>query len=226
MNSSSEEISRRIAAIAPILAENAEACVRARSVVPASMQAMIEAGLFRIVQPAKVGGYELDLRIQYDAVTAVSQICPSSGWILMVMGAHHFCLGAWPEQAQQQVFGGKTDGLVSGTLAWQGKARQVDGGYRVDGRWQFCSGVDRSTWVILGCADAESGGPGVHVVVPRDQIVIDDTWYVLGMEGTGSKDVIAKDLFVPADMAVDTRELMKGSSPHTLCHRTNLFRVS
>lgn len=226
MNPSSEEINRRVAAIAPALAANAEACVRERAVVPESMEAMVEEGLFKIVQPARVGGYELSLRLQYDVITAVSQACPSSGWILMVMGAHHFCLGAWPERAQEQVFCGERDGLVSGTLAWQGKARAVKGGYRVDGRWQFCSGVDRSNWVILGCADAETGGPGVHVVVPQDEITVDDTWHVLGMQGTGSKDVLAKDLFVPSYMTIDTRELMKGASPHTLKHQTNLYQVS
>jgi len=226
MKPSAEEIALRVSAIAPTLSGNLQACVQARSVAPESMKAMVEAGLFRICQPARVGGYELSLRVQYDTVAALSQICPSSGWIVMVMGAHHFCLGAWPERAQQEVFAGAGEGLVSGTLAWQGKARAVQDGYRVDGRWQFCSGVDRSNWVILGCADAETGGPGVHVVVPRDQIIVDDTWYVLGMEGTGSKDVLAKDLFVPKHRAIDTRELMKGSSPYTLNHATNVYRVS
>ena len=223
---SADEIARRIAAITPILAANAQACVEARSVVPESMKAMIEAGLFKILQPARVGGYELSLRIEYETITALSQVCPSSGWIVMVMGAHHFCLGAWPERAQEEVFGDGRTGLVSGTLAWQGKARKADGGYRVDGRWQFCSGVDRSNWVILGCADAERGGPGVHVVVPAEEIMVDDTWHVLGMEGTGSKDVVAHDVFVPAYRTIDTRELMKGSSPHTLNHATSLYRVS
>jgi alkylation response protein AidB-like acyl-CoA dehydrogenase len=223
---SAEEIRTRIAEIAPTLARNVRACVEARSVVPQSMQAMVEAGLLRICQPARVGGYELSLRVQYDTVAALSEICPASGWIVMVMGAHHFCLGAWPERAQEEVFASANEGLVSGTLAWQGKARTVDGGYRVDGRWQFCSGVDRSNWVILGCADAETDGPGVHVVVPRDQISVDDTWHVLGMEGTGSKDVLARDLFVPKHMTIGTRELMKGSSPHTLNHATSLYRVS
>jgi 3-hydroxy-9,10-secoandrosta-1,3,5(10)-triene-9,17-dione monooxygenase len=226
MKPSSQDIAERIAAIAPVLADKAQACVEARSVVPESMRAMVDAGLFKICQPARVGGYELSLRVQYDAVTALSQACASSGWIVMVMGAHHFCLGAWPERAQEEVFGGGSEGLVSGTLAWQGKARATDGGYRVDGRWQFCSGVDRSNWVILGCADADTGGPGVHVVVPRDEIVVDDTWYVLGMEGTGSKDILAKDVFVPKHRAIGTRELMKGSSPHTLNHSTNVYRVS
>lgn len=226
MKPSAEEIARRIAALAPTLAANAQACVEARRVVPASMKAMVDAGLFRICQPARVGGYELNLRIQSDTITGLSQICPSSGWIVMVMGAHHFCLGSWPERAQEDVFGGGRDGLVSGTLAWQGKARTVEGGYRVDGRWQFCSGVDNSDWVILGCADTERGGPGVHVVVPRKEIVVDDTWYVLGMEGTGSKDVVARDLFVPAHRAIDTRQLMTGSSPHTMNHESAVYRVS
>jgi len=226
MSPSAGEISQRIRDIAPVLASNAEACVAARQVVPKSIRAMAEAGLFRIAQTSRVGGYELDLRTQYGAITDVSQVCPSSGWILMVMGAHHFCLAAWPEDAQAEVFGKGRDGLVSGTLAWQGKARAVSGGYRVDGRWQFCSGVDVSNWVILGCADAERGGPGVHVVVPRDRVTVDDTWHVLGMEGTGSKDVLAENLFVPSHMTVDTRALMKGSSPHTLNHATKVFRVS
>ena len=72
MKPSAEEIAQRVDAIAPTLAANAEACVQARSVVPESMKAMVEAGLFKICQPARVGGYELSLRIQYDTITAVS----------------------------------------------------------------------------------------------------------------------------------------------------------
>ena len=226
MNPTPEEIARRVAAISPVLAANAQACVEARSVVPESMKVMVEAGVFRIPQPARTGGYEMSLRTLADAVTALSEACPSSGWVAMVMGAHHFCLGAWPEQAQDDVFRGGREGLVAGTLSWQGNARKVDGGYVVNGRWQFCSGVDRSNWIMLGCANAETGAPFVHVVAPREEIVIDDTWHVLGLEGTGSKDVVAKDVFVPVHRALDTREMMKGSSPYAAKHATNLYRLS
>lgn len=226
MNPTPEEIARRVAAISPILAANAQACVEARSVVPASMKAMVDAGVFRIPQPARTGGYEMSLRTLADAVTVLSEACPSSGWVAMVMGAHHFCLGAWPEQAQDDVFGGGRNGLVAGTLSWQGNARKVDGGYVVNGRWQFCSGVDRSNWIMLGCANADTGGPFVHVVAPREEIIVDDTWHVLGLEGTGSKDVVAKDLFVPSHRALDTRDMMKGSSPHAAKQATNLYRIS
>jgi alkylation response protein AidB-like acyl-CoA dehydrogenase len=220
-----DEIMRRVAAIAPGLADNARACDAARQVVPESIAAMIAAGLFRIAQPARTGGYELSLRTLADAVTALSQVCPSSGWVLMVVGAHHWCLGSFPEAGQDEVFVAG-DELVAGTLSWQGTAIGVDGGYRVDGRWQFGSGVDHAQWVMLGCADPDTRGPKVHVVARREEIEIDDTWHVMGLKGTGSKDVIAHEVFVPAHRAIDTRMLFRGESPHAVNHATNLYKLS
>lgn len=220
------EIMSRVAAISPTLTKRARECDAARKLVPESMAAMVAAGMFRIPQPRRVGGYELSLRTLADAVTGLSEACPSSGWVLMVMGAHHWCMGSFPEPAQDEVFGNARDGLVAGTLSWQGTARAVDGGYRVDGRWQFCSGVDHADWVLLGCADAATHGPLVHVVVPRAELELDDTWHVMGLQGTGSKDVLAHDVFVPAHRAIDTRVLFRGASPHAANHATNLYRLS
>jgi alkylation response protein AidB-like acyl-CoA dehydrogenase len=220
------EIGRRIEAIAPTLANNARACDEARQLVPESMRAMVEAGMFRIPVPARVGGYELSLRTLAHAVTRISQICPSSGWVLMVMGAHHWCMGSFPEAAQDEVFGGGRDGLVAGTLSWQGAATDAGGGYRIEGRWQFGSGIDHAQWVMLGCADPETHGPKVHVVVPREEIEVDDTWHVLGLRGSGSKDLLAKGIFVPAHRAIDTRLLFSGASPFAAKHATNLYGLS
>jgi len=226
MTANPEDIPHRIEKIAPLLKEKASACVEARCVVEPSMRAMVEAGLFRISQPRNVGGYEMDLRTVADAVTAVSEACASSGWVLMVMAAHHFCLASFPESAQEEVFGGGRDGLVAGALSWQGRAKQVDGGYLVNGRWQFCSGVDRSNFVMLGCSDEATGAPFVHIVVPTGEIIVDDTWHVLGLEGTGSRDVVARDLFVPANRAIDTAAMMKGLSTHARRQATKVYRVS
>jgi alkylation response protein AidB-like acyl-CoA dehydrogenase len=221
-----DEVMHRVAELSPRLAANAHACDLARQVVPESMRALVAAGMFRIPQPARVGGFELTLRSLAGAVTGLSEACPSSGWVVMVMGAHHWCLGSFPEGAQDEVFGEGRHGLVAGTLSWQGTATPADGGYRVDGRWQFASGVDHAQWVMVGCADPQTRGPGVHVVIPRDEIEIDDTWHVLGLKGTGSKDLVVRDLFVPAHRAVETRVLFGGTSPHALNHRSNLYRVS
>ena len=117
------------------------------------------------------------------------------------------------------------DAFIAGTLSWQGNATPVDGGYRVTGRWQFGSGVDHSNWVMLGCANPETHAPLVHVVVPRTDIEIDDTWQVMGMRGTGSKDVVARDVFVPAHRTIDTRTFFTGKSPHVTNHPTNLYRL-
>ena len=221
-----DEVMRRVAGISPTLARNAAACAAARQLVPESMRSMVAAGMFRISEPARVGGYELPLRTLAAAVTGLSEACSSSGWVLMVMGAHHFCLGHFPQTAQDAVFGGGADGLVAGTLAWQGSATPIAGGHRIDGRWQFCSGVDHANWVMLGCADIETRAPLVHVVVPRSQIIIDDTWHVMGLQGTGSKDVVAQGVFVPLERSVDTRAMMTGSSPYARDHSTNLYRVA
>ena len=223
MNIDYPEIMRRVAAIAPRLADNAERCDAARQVIPESMALMVEAGLFRIIQPSRVHGYELDFRTFADAVTAVSQACPSSGWVLAVVGTHHWCLGAFPEAVQDEIFGDGQDNIIAGTLSWQGTATPVEGGYRVEGRWQFGSGSDRAQWVMLGCADPATRGPGVHVVVPRGDVELDDTWHVLGFRGTGSKDVVARGVFIPAYRTIDTRKFFLGQSPHIRNHRTNLF---
>ena len=221
-----DEIMRRAAAIAPTLAAHARECDAARKLTAESMASMVNAGMFRIPQPRRVSGYELSLRTLADAVTSLSEACPASGWVLMVMGAHHWCMGSFPEAAQDEVFGDGRDGLVAGTLSSQGVASVVDGGYRVEGRWQFCSGVDHAEWVILGCADAATQRPSVHVVVPRAELEVDDTWQVMGLQGTGSKDVVAHNIFVPLNRAIDTRTLFRGASPHAINHATNLYRLS
>jgi alkylation response protein AidB-like acyl-CoA dehydrogenase len=220
------EIIRRVAEISPSLARNARAADEARHLAPESMRIMIDAGMFKIPVPSRVGGYELSLRTLAAAVSGISEACPSSGWVLMVMGAHHWCIGSFPEAAQDDVFGGGRDGLIAGTLSWQGNATDVDGGYRIDGRWQFGSGIDHAQWVMLGCGDAATHGPKVHVVMPRADIAVDDTWHVLGLRGSGSKDLVANGVFVPALHAVDTRAMFGGASPHSANHRTNLYKLS
>jgi 3-hydroxy-9,10-secoandrosta-1,3,5(10)-triene-9,17-dione monooxygenase len=221
-----DQMMRRASAISPTLSAHAAECDKLRKLTAESMAAMVGAGMFRIPQPRRVAGYELSLRTLADAVTTLSEACPSSGWVLMVMGAHHWCMGSFPEAAQDEVFGDGRDGLVAGTLSSQGTAKIADGGYRVDGRWQFCSGVDHADWVILGCAEAATHAPLVHVVVPRGHLELDDTWHVMGLQGTGSKDVVAHDVFVPAHRAIDTRILFRGASPHAANHATNLYRLS
>ncbi len=128
-----DEIMRRVSAISPVLERNAAACDSARQLAPESLAAMLDAGMFRISQPLRNGGYELGLGILADAVTALSQACPSCGWVLMVAGAHHWCMGSFPEAAQDEVFGGGRDVLIAGTLSLAGSGGRCR--WRLPGRW-------------------------------------------------------------------------------------------
>jgi alkylation response protein AidB-like acyl-CoA dehydrogenase len=216
-------------AIVPRLAANADAGERARCLGPDSVAAMREAGLWRLLVPARYGGLEAALRTQVQTTAITSQGDPAVGWVQLVFGAHAWVIGGFPEACQDEVFAGP-DVLIPGTLASQGTARPTEGGWLVSGRWQFCSGVDLGTWVLIGARqdDTEAGGSGarsVHVVVPKADVEVDDTWFTLGMRGTGSKDIVLRDVFVPQHRSMFTGTLFNGRSPHAAMHRTNRYRM-
>ncbi len=194
---------------------------------PESIAAMTDAGLFRILTPVTHGGLEAGLRAQVETLFEVAAADPAAGWVQMVSNAHAWVAGSFPEECQHAVFGDRSD-VVPGTLASQGKAEQVGEGWLLNGRWQFASGVDHGNWLMLGArakrSDSNPGGP-IHVLVPKTDVAVDDTWHVLGLRGTGSKDLVAEDLFVPADFAMSSQILFDGMSPHGERHPTRLNRL-
>jgi len=145
----------------------------------------------------------------------------------MVMGAHHWCLGSFPERAQDENFWRWARRPGRGTCSSQGTSSPVDGGFPGRGAMaNFAAASITPHWVILGCADATTHRPSVHVVVPRADLEVDDTWHVMGLQGTGSKDVVAHNVMVPSHRTIDTRTLFRGASPHAVNHPTNLYRLS
>jgi alkylation response protein AidB-like acyl-CoA dehydrogenase len=146
---------------------------------------------------------------------------------MMVCGAHDFVLGSFSETCLEEVFADGPDTLIAGTLAPQGKVTRAEGGWILEGRWQFCSGVDHSPWLMFGAIQADAAEDpapwgAVHLMVPKSAIEVIDTWHVLGMRGTGSKDVAAHRVFVPLHRSVPTPALFTGTSPHA---RSALYRL-
>ena len=224
----STDLRSAAAAIAGTLADNAPESERLRHVSPASVQAMADAGLWQILTPRTHGGLEAGLRAQVDTLFVTAAADPAAGWVQMVSNAHCWMVGNFPEPCQEEVFAGGPDTRVPGTLAAQGKATRVDGGWRLNGRWQFASGVDHGDWVLIGAvADRlpESTERGLHVLVPKADVFVDDTWYTLGLRGTGSKDLVADDVLVPAHRAIPTRTVFDGMSPHGEHHATHVNRL-
>lgn len=210
-----------IQSVLPALKAHREATEAARSAAPESIAALKKAGLARLLTPSRHGGHEAPIRAQLLACAEAARACPASSWVMMVCGAHNWVAGSFSEQCRTEIFGPDRDVFIAGTLAAQGRYEKADGGWRLTGRWQFCSGVDHAPWLLISAArakDSTNGPTSLHAFIPRDQAQVVDTWYTLGMRGSGSKDIVLDDVFVPEHRAEPTGRLFNGRSPHALDH--------
>jgi len=193
-----EGLLARVRALAPFIAEHAEQAERDRQPVDAVIAALAETGVFRAYVPRRFGGYEIDTETFIDVGLAVSEACTATGWVTTFYMEHNWMLAQFPPEAQQAIFGSQPYILAPASISPNGRAEVVEGGYRISGRWAWGTGVMHADWVILnGIAGGERPDPRLFIV-RRDEIEVADTWYCDGMEGTGSNDMIANDLFVPA----------------------------
>ncbi|MGI5232205.1 acyl-CoA dehydrogenase family protein [Actinoallomurus sp. CA-142502] len=162
-----------------------------------------ELGILRGLQPARWGGGELDLAEHLTNVYEVARLAPSAGWVAGVVSSHPWQIALMADQAQQDFWSADAAKTTSSSYAPTGKAEVVDGGYRLSGRWSFSSGCDLCDGVILGAnagfvqaGDAKVPNFGSFLLT-RDQYRIEDNWFTAGMRGTGSKDIVVDDAFVP-----------------------------
>jgi 3-hydroxy-9,10-secoandrosta-1,3,5(10)-triene-9,17-dione monooxygenase len=163
-----------------------------------------EAGVIRLLQPKKYGGYEAHPREFAETVMKVASLDGSSGWVAGVVGVHPWEMAMADPRVQEEVWGQDPDTWIASPYAPMGVLRPVDGGYVFNGHWQFSSGTDHCDWIFLGGFLGDDEGKALmppkqyHVILPRSSYeIVDDSWDVVGLKGTGSKDVIVKDAFVP-----------------------------
>lgn len=163
-----------------------------------------ESGLVRMLQPKQYGGYEANPRDFCQAVMELAAKAPSLGWVGSVVGVHPFQFGQGDPRLQEEVWGDDHDTWTASPYALIGQARRVDGGFVLNGQWPFSSGTDHCKWVVIGgMAESETGPAGeftvpYHFVLPRaDYEILHDSWNVMGLAGTGSKDLLVKEAFVP-----------------------------
>ena len=206
-----------VRSILPRLAATTDESDKLRRLSDDAASALRESGLARMITPRQFGGYELSPSAHIWACAEIANVCSAASWVLMVCVAHDYIIGRFPEECQREVYEGDADNLVAGSLAPQGTLDRVAGGWRLTGRWQFGSGCDHSPWFIVGSKVANPGPDDNlirHVMVPRTDVVLDDTWYTLGMRGTGSKDLVVTDAFIPEHRTVPTFPTFLGLSPH------------
>jgi 3-hydroxy-9,10-secoandrosta-1,3,5(10)-triene-9,17-dione monooxygenase len=159
---------------------------------------LFEVGVLRSLQPKRWGGGEVHILEFFDAVLTLSRANPSAGWVAGVIGVHPWQLALFDERAQNDMWGDDPATMHSSSYNPTGKADRVDGGYRLRGRWSFSSGCDHCRGVNLGAIVPGNDIPEFRsfLLLP-DQYRIEDNWYVAGLRGTGSKDIVVDETFVP-----------------------------
>ncbi len=208
-----------IAAIADQLREQAPEAERLGQLPDATAQLLKTAGPIRLLQPKKYSGYEAHPREFAETVMATAALDPASGWIAGIVGVHPWQLAFADPKVQDEVWSDDHDTWMASPYAPTGIARPVDGGYIFNGRWQFSSGTDHCDWIFLGAMLGDAEGKMampptmLHMILPRqDYQIVEDSWNVVGLKGTGSKDIIVKDAFVPDYRVMNGDHVIDGTA--------------
>jgi 3-hydroxy-9,10-secoandrosta-1,3,5(10)-triene-9,17-dione monooxygenase len=194
------ELIARARAMIPTLAIRAREQQRRRTILPETIADMQAAGFFRVLQPKRWGGYEMELGTFYEIEIALAEADMSTGWTYGVYGAVTWFLGLIDDRAAQEVWGRDPSTLACSSTMPAGNATPLDGGFRLSGHWRYASGCEHCEWALLGgMVHAENAAPDWRFfVVPRNDYRTVDNWQVAGLQGTGSIDLILDDVFVPA----------------------------
>jgi indole-3-acetate monooxygenase len=205
LNELSASTLEAVRSIAPIIDKHVETIERDRLLPKELVRALVDAGAFRMLVPRSLGGDELDPMSVCEVIEELSIYDGAVGWCATIGACNGLFGGLLPRDGAAEIYADR-DVVLAGQFRPSGTAVQVDGGYRVIGRWPFASGIMHSRWLMGGCQIVEPSGAATGATklmfMPREDATVVDTWHVGGLRGTGSHDFEAKDVFVPASRSV------------------------
>src|SRR5437870_3738923 len=225
------EAMRRAREIVPVLRERAQRAEDARMLTRENEQLLHESGLLRFHQPKAFGGMELPFVAVVDIPAELARGCPSTAWSVGNVACHHWILGYYEPETQREVWDADPDALIASSIALAaGRGRKCEGGFIVNGRWPFSSAVDNSEWNMLAVTvygdDGKAPIDWRLCLVPKSDYEIIDTWYAMGMAGTGSKDIAVSELFVPERRALALQRCRGGlEHPGAALNKGPLFGI-
>lgn len=218
-----EAMLERIEALQPLFRDNADRARRERRLPDENVAALRDAGFFLALQPRCWGGYEVTPQEFFRMQMLIAQACMSTAWAGGIVAVHAFQIALMDCRAQQDVWGQDIHTRVSSSYAPMGKVEPVDGGFRFSGRWGWSSGCDHCTWALLGGILPD--GSYRSFLLPRSDYHIEDTWHSMGLQGTGSNDVVVDNAFVPEYRTHKQTDGFAGTNPGVTPDSPPLFHL-
>lgn len=217
----------RARALAPAIAERALGVEQDRHVHDDTIAELIDSGLTRGLQSREWGGEEGTPEDFFGAVVEISKACPSSGWVLSILGAHTWEMAHMTKELNAELFADDPTTLLSSSYSpVKNSTERVSGGYKLSGQWRSSSGIHHAKWVILGADVTVGEGTFAHnMVVPISELTVIDDWYTLGLCGTGSRSIEAEGVFVPAHRVIDREVLLAKAGPGLVGNGSVLYQV-
>jgi 3-hydroxy-9,10-secoandrosta-1,3,5(10)-triene-9,17-dione monooxygenase len=226
---SADELVARARKLAPKLRERALKAEHDRQIPRESVDEYLDAGLIHTLRPKRWGGYEHDHEVAFDiAIELGKSTCGSSAWCLNYLADHACMLALFPEEAQHDIWSENPSACIATSAAPTGTITVVPGGYRLNGRWAWCSGLRHSDWIMIGGLAFRAGEdhPDMRLyLVPVSQLKMDDTWYCAGLRASGSITAIIDDVFVPEHRSVSFQTLRDASSPGSKVNTNPIYRT-
>lgn len=230
---SPEELIGRARALVPEIRELALETEQNRGLFPHIVEKIRAAELLRTCRPKEFGGFEYDGEVALRIALTISAACASTGWTVNGAVSNGLSLAHWPIEAQREIWAGDGDPFTFACFAPTGTAVPADGGYVLNGRWSFASGCDISAWGKLGAIIKPPGAEpppngayeGAFFLLPIEDCRIVDNWFVCGLGGTGSKDIVIENVFVPAHRVLHFAETRAGTSSGARHHQNPIYRI-
>ncbi|WYY18705.1 hydroxylase [Gordonia malaquae] len=189
-------------------------------------------GVMKLLAPAQYGGLEAHPREFAETVMKAASLDGATGWVCGIVGVHPWQMAFADPKVQEEVWGEDDNTWIASPYAPTGIARPVEGGYIFNGRWQFSSGTDHCDWIFLGAmlgtpeGDMALPPTMLHMILPRsDYTIVEDSWNVVGLKGTGSKDIIVKDAFVPSYRVMNGDHVIDGTAQAEAGMTSTLFKM-
>jgi resorcinol 4-hydroxylase (FADH2) len=221
-----DDLPQRARALIPALREREIEAEAARSLHAETISEIRDAGLFRVLQPLRYGGFGGTLPNMIDIGYEIGRGSSAAAWIFGNVSLHSWIIGMFRKEAQDEIWA-DADTVTSSCLRPVCTAKPVPGGFTIGGRWPYVSGADHTQWTVLGILISGEGASKqpAYALVPRSDYKIHDEWYVSGLAATGSKDLIIEECFVPEHRVMTAAQANSGRPPGAELHDSPFYRI-